>query len=272
MDSTTTTLALLMLLFFLCLDCHCQPCIRHKRPSLLSDNNRDTKTSQWRCKLALDSNKDIPTFILAPIFLSHWTKLCDQMSPMPGTPVDILPADDKVAMTDFTQRSTQLWTARRHPDTPAFECQKPKNEAGRKDALFRTHGLAMLVYNLITNYTTMPPSTVTRNIGAVKLANAPTKVRLIPEIRRKWQLGHVDLGDLRKTVLDRQRKVMKGVAFQYPHERWEGWCCQRWGGGYESQEGGRYESGGYSAEERGRWTVRGTRRSRWVRWFLEKHT
>ncbi|KAF9701905.1 hypothetical protein EKO04_000679 [Ascochyta lentis] len=192
-------------------------------------------------KLNLTSNKDVPNFILGPIFLSHWTKLRDQLPLVPNTPINIIALDDKAAMVDFcntiytamdcmatseydrpTSTDRTTWQPTEHieclvyqcardlaqPDRAfhaAFERQKQKNEAGRKDALTRIRGLAMLVLNLVINYTLMPPSNVIRKIEAVRPAKDPN-CSPIPEVRRKWQLENMELGDLRKTVLDRQRK------------------------------------------------------------------
>ena len=63
----------------------------------------------------------------------------------------------------------------------------------------------MLAYNLIANCTLIPPSKVIHEIEAVKPAGQP-RLSPLPEVRRRWQLEHMDVGDLRKTVLDRHRK------------------------------------------------------------------
>ena len=82
---------------------------------------------------------------------------------------------------------------------------KLKNEAGRKDALSRIRGLVMLAHNLIVNYILMPPSKVIRKIEAARPASQP-RLSPLPAVRRRWELDHMDVGDLRKTVLDRHRK------------------------------------------------------------------
>lgn len=92
-----------------------------------------------------------------------------------------------------------------HAFHSVFERPKLKNEPGRKDALARIGGLAMLTYNLIANYTLMLPSGVIRKIEAAKPARQP-RLSPLPEVRRRWELEHMDVGDLRKTVLDRYRK------------------------------------------------------------------
>lgn len=210
-------------------------------PTAVGTSEFPYKWEEVTSKLGLVSNKDISDFILAPVFLRHWAKLRDQMPLAPGTPVDVIPADDRAAMVEFTttiyiamdcmatskyDRPTPADRANWKPNEyieclvyqcardlaapdrafqAAFERQKLKNEAGRKDALSRIRGLAMLVFNLMVNYTQMPPSNVIRKIEERKPAKDPS-LSAIPEVRRKWQLEHMDLEDLRKTVLDRQRK------------------------------------------------------------------
>lgn len=210
-------------------------------PSANGSTGFPYKWDEVTSKLALASNKDIPTFILGPVFLAHWIELRDQLPLIPNTPIDIIGADDKAAMVDLcntiytamdcmatskydrpTSADRASWTSAEHleclvyqcardlaqagyPFHAAFERHKLKNEAGRKDAFARIRGLAMLVFNLTVNYTLMPPSNVIRRIELAKPAKDPNRSP-IPGVRRKWQLEHMDLGDLRKTVLDQQRK------------------------------------------------------------------
>ncbi|KAG9202159.1 hypothetical protein G6514_004596 [Epicoccum nigrum] len=192
-------------------------------------------------KISLTSATDLSNFILNPIFLAHWTVLRDHMPLTPGTPVNITSLDDKADLRAFTfaiytvmdsmatskyDRPTSAdqksWTRIEHveclvyraardfaqPDHLfhlAFERPELKNEPGHKDALSRIRGLAMLAYNLIVNYTLMPQSNVVRKIEAVKPASQP-RLSPLPEVRRRWELEHMDVGDMRKTVLDRHRK------------------------------------------------------------------
>ena len=210
-------------------------------PAAVGTGDFPYKWDEIATKLGLDSNGKTPDFILAPIFLHHWAKLRDQMPLRPGTIAEIIPAEDKIAIVDFTttiytatdcmattryDRPTSAdrtnWTTIEHieclvyqcardlaaPDSAfhiVFERQKLKNEAGRMDALSRICGLDMLVHNLVVNYTQMPPSNVIRKIEAKRPAKDPS-LSPLPEVRRKRQLENIDLGDLRKTVLDRQRK------------------------------------------------------------------
>lgn len=165
----------------------------------------------------------------------------DHMPLTPGTPVNITGLDDKADLRDFTlaiytamdsmaasvyDRPTpseqRSWTPTKYVEClvyraardfaqpehlfhSAFERPKLKNEPGRKDALSRIRGLAMLAYNLIVNYILMPPSKVIREIEAAKPARQP-RLSPLPEVRRRWELEHMDVADLRKTVLDRHRK------------------------------------------------------------------
>lgn len=159
----------------------------------------------------------------------------------PNTPIETITADDRTAMTDFTTtiyaamdgmctspydrpapHDRTSWTATdqiaclvyqsardlaqpAQPFHATFERPRLRNEAGRREALARIRGLAMLVRNLIVNYTLMPLSNVVRRIEAVRPARDPGRSP-VPEVRRKWRLEHMELGDLRKTVLDRQRR------------------------------------------------------------------
>ncbi|KAJ4341701.1 hypothetical protein N0V87_001716 [Didymella glomerata] len=210
-------------------------------PAAVGTGDFPYKWDEIATKLGLESNGEIADFILAPIFLHHWTKLRDQMPLRPGTSAEIIPAEDRTAISEFTtsiymamdcmatskyDRPTSgdriNWTTIEHSECLVYQCtrdlavagrsfhieferQKLKNEAGRKDALCRIRGLAMLVFNLIVNYTQMSPSNVIRKIEAKRPAKDPS-LSPLPEVRRKWQLENMELDDLRKTVLDRQRK------------------------------------------------------------------
>jgi hypothetical protein len=206
-----------------------------------SSNALPHKWDEISSKLGLTSAKDLSSFILNLTFLEHWTTLRDYMPLTPGTPVNITSLDDKACLTAFTlaiytamdsmaasvyDRPTpteqKSWTPTEYVEClvyraardfaqpeylfqSAFERPKLKNEPGRKDALSRIRGLAMLADNLIVNYILMPPSKVIREIEAVKPARQP-KLSPLPEVRRGWELEHMDVGDLRRTVLDLHRK------------------------------------------------------------------
>lgn len=210
-------------------------------PAAVATGDFPYKWDEIARKLGLDSKEKISDFILAPIFFQHWVKLRDQMPLRPGTSVEIIPAEGRAAIVEFTitiytamdcmatskyDRPTPAdhvnWTTIEYIECLVYQCardlaaagrplhvvferQKLKNEAGRKDALSRIRGLAMLVCNLIVNYTRKQPSMVIRKIEAKRPAKDPS-LSPLPEVRRKWQLENMDLGDLRKTVLDRQRK------------------------------------------------------------------
>lgn len=199
------------------------------------------KWDEITSKIGLTSAKDLSGFILTPTFLEHWTTLRDHMPLAPGTSINITSLDDKAGLTAFTiavytamdsmatskyDRPTSAdqitWTPTEHLEClvyraardfaqpeflfhSAFERPKLKNEPGRKDALSRIRGLAMLAYNLIASYTLMPPSPAIRKIEAVKPASQP-RLSPLPGVRRRWELDHMNMGDLRKTVLDRHRK------------------------------------------------------------------
>jgi hypothetical protein len=85
------------------------------------------------------------------------------------------------------------------------ERKNVKNEAGRREAFRRLPGLIMLMYNLVVNYTLMQPSGVVRQIGAIKSARTPEYSPIL-ETRTKWQLAHMGVYELRKKVLDAERK------------------------------------------------------------------
>ncbi|KAF3049982.1 hypothetical protein E8E11_006938 [Didymella keratinophila] len=210
-------------------------------PAAVGTGDFPYKWDEIATKLGLESNGKIPDFILAPIFLHHWAKLRDQMPLRPGTSAEVIPAEDRAAISEFTttiytamdcmatskyDRPTSAdratWTTVEHIECLVYQCardlaaagrpfhivferQKLKNEAGRRDALSRIRGLAMLVCNLMVNYSQMSPSNVIRKIEAKRPAKDPS-LSPLPEVRRKWQLENMELGDLRKTMLDRQRK------------------------------------------------------------------
>ncbi|KAF3004971.1 hypothetical protein E8E13_008065 [Curvularia kusanoi] len=194
-------------------------------------------------RLGLASSKDIPVFILTSSFMGHWAKLRDDIPLKPGNPdpVDMNYSEDRAVLTAFTStiytamdsmaaskydrpspNDKESWTSHDHIEClvyrsardlaqlghlfhSAFERHKLKNEAGRKDALSRIRGLIMLTFNLMVNYTLMPPSNVIRKIEAAMPASQP-RYSPLPEVRRRWELQRLDVGDLRKTVLDRHRK------------------------------------------------------------------
>jgi hypothetical protein len=63
----------------------------------------------------------------------------------------------------------------------------------------------MLVCNLVVNYTLMQPSGAVRRIEAIKPARNPKYSRTL-ETRTKWQLAHMGVDELRRKVLDAERK------------------------------------------------------------------
>lgn len=121
------------------------------------------------------------------------------------TPADKLSWAPAEHLECLVYRAARDFAQPEHLFHSAFERPKLKNEAGRKDALSRIRGLVMLAHNLIVNYILMPPSKVIRKIEAARPASQP-RLSPLPAVRRRWELDHMDVGDLRKTVLDRHRK------------------------------------------------------------------
>ncbi|KAL1650172.1 hypothetical protein SLS61_006095 [Didymella pomorum] len=89
-----------------------------------------------------------------------------------------------------------------------FERPKLKNEAGRRDALSRISGLAMLVFNLMVNYTQMPPSNIIRKMEAKRPAKDPnirTPVRFqsVPKFAAlKVMTAGYSAASVESTILD----------------------------------------------------------------------
>ncbi|KAH7094961.1 hypothetical protein FB567DRAFT_586304 [Paraphoma chrysanthemicola] len=192
-------------------------------------------------KLLLASPKELPKLILAPAFLTPWTTYRDTLPLQPGVPVpSIIAPKDKEAMNDLINTiytamdamhaskfdrpdsdrtswsqadslSCIIYQSARSFAAPAqifhtsFERKNLKNEAGRREATMRIRGLIMLTCNLVVNYTFMSPSNVVRRIEAVCPALRPDFSPIV-ETRRKWELANLGLEDLRRAVLDGERK------------------------------------------------------------------
>ncbi|KAH7085315.1 hypothetical protein BKA63DRAFT_14917 [Paraphoma chrysanthemicola] len=192
-------------------------------------------------KLLLASPKELPKLILAPAFLSPWTTYRDALPLRPGVPVpSIIAPKDKEAMTElinsiYTAMDAMHASKFDRPDSDrsgwsqadslscviyqsarsfaaptqifhtSFERKNLKNEAGRREANTRIRGLIMLACNLVVNYTLMSPSNVVRRIEAICPALRP-EFSPIVETRRKWELENLGLEDLRRAVLDGERK------------------------------------------------------------------
>ncbi|KAF1843700.1 uncharacterized protein K460DRAFT_149781 [Cucurbitaria berberidis CBS 394.84] len=213
--------------------------------SKMTSTAPSTDSTDWPYKLAditsklgLPSEREISTFILEPAFLDPWVSFRDQLPLTPGVTV---PPKDKDAMTALTikiydmmdcmatsqyDRPTytdhQAWNSANFIECliyqsarnlarqgqhfyTSFQRPKLKNEAGRKVAFNQLHGLAMLVFKLIVGYTSKPPSSVIRRIEAACPAKDPSRSPL-PEIRVKWQLDQTPVDELRKKVLDSERR------------------------------------------------------------------
>lgn len=67
--------------------------------------------------------------------------------------------------------------------------------------------LIKLSLNLTTTYTLLPPSSYLIEMERIRPATNPERSP-IPQIRRRWALDHMDIGDLRKLVWNGE----KGVA------------------------------------------------------------
>ncbi|KAF2791359.1 hypothetical protein K505DRAFT_376841 [Melanomma pulvis-pyrius CBS 109.77] len=192
-------------------------------------------------KLSLTSNAEIPKLILSPAFLEPWVDFRDELPIIPDTSLSHLQPSDKDAMTVLattiytlmeslhttpydrpTPMEKSLWSpqtflscliyqASRNLATPNqlfgpfFTRSALKNEAGRTKACLRIRGIIMLATNLIFNYTTLGPSNVVHKIEALRPARNP-RWSPIKEVSLKFILGGLGVGELRKKVLDGERR------------------------------------------------------------------
>jgi hypothetical protein len=87
-------------------------------PAAVGTGEFPYKWEEIAAKLGLESNRDIPNSMLHPILLGHWANLRDRMPLTPGTTANIIPADDKSALADFTNT---LYTAMDCTATSKYE-------------------------------------------------------------------------------------------------------------------------------------------------------
>ncbi|KAL1800297.1 hypothetical protein ACET3X_000639 [Alternaria dauci] len=192
-------------------------------------------------ELGLVSIRELPKLILCADFLEPWAMFRDQMPLRPGTAVPIIAPKDKEAMKESVVKIYDLmdsmsycrydqpnrderesWGVKEwlecliyksarnlardgHTFAVLFQRVNLKNEPGRREAFRRICGLIMLMSNLCVNYTLMAPSNVIKKMEAARPAKDPNPSP-IPEVRVKWQLSNVTVDELRKKVLDCERK------------------------------------------------------------------
>lgn len=178
--------------------------------------------------------------ILSKAFLDPWVLFRDELPLTPGTDPKLGPGD-KDAMTTLVLRiyedmdsmctskydrplpeEKKSWTPHSHfecliyqavrnlarpghPFATPFSRPNLRNESGRTKAHHRIRGLVMLSLNLVYNYTCLPSSNVIRQIEKLRPAKDPRKSP-IKEIRVKYILDNLDVGELRKKVLDGERQ------------------------------------------------------------------
>jgi hypothetical protein len=192
-------------------------------------------------KLGLISTKEIPQIVLYADFFNPWILFRDEMPLRPGTAVLTVAPKDKEAMNESvvriydlmdnmsyckydrpTRDERRIWDVKEwleclvyqiarnlardgHTFAVPFQRTNLKNEPGRREAFHRLRGLIMLISNLCVNYTLMAPSNLIKKIEAVRPAKDPN-LSPIAQVRVKWQLSNMGIDELRKKVLDCERK------------------------------------------------------------------
>ena len=206
-------------------------------PKRLATSN-DTFSYTWEevaTKLGLASTKEIPNFVLGADFLEPWVHFRDLLPLRPGIAVPEIATAEQITRSYETMDSmafcvydrpspedAKTWSPSQWLECLVYQSARNlaregrafvipfcrtslKNYAGRQEACNRLRGLMMLSLNLCDNYTAMAPSNLVKRIEAAKPTKDPN-FSPIPEIRIKWQLDHMGVDELRKRVIDSERK------------------------------------------------------------------
>ncbi|KAH7378684.1 hypothetical protein BKA66DRAFT_442712 [Pyrenochaeta sp. MPI-SDFR-AT-0127] len=199
------------------------------------------KWDEVMSKLCITNLQEFHKLILSSSFLSPWVQFRDLLPVQPGVAVPIISPKERDSMNALVtttydmmdSMATSKYDRPTHIERTAWktldfvECMvyqsarnlaregqilhtpfqraNIKNEAGRREAFNRLRGLVMLICNLTVNYTLMPPNNIIRRIEEARPARALCLSPLV-EVRLKWQLDNTDVGELRRQVLDGERK------------------------------------------------------------------
>lgn len=183
-------------------------------------------------------HRSISSIILSPDFVRHWARLRNELPLEPNNSHMKLSDDDaEGTSTKIYSMMTSVWEAK-YDSATTEDCWlwRPyehfenlvyhiAHSLARPDGMFHeafmaavawpielNHkalncivGIAMICSNLIREYVGMDPHTLISDLERAK-PTSNSQLSPLPEIRKRWELQQIDVGDLRLKVIEEVKK------------------------------------------------------------------